>query len=309
MIWYPYATSTQFPELGTGNRTIMAGPVYHFDPLLESPIKLPAYYDDTLFIYEWSRNWIKEVKLDANGNILKINPFAVNAPLVRPMDMELGPDGALYVLEWGTSFGGNNANAQLVRIEFLGSPLIVSADFDGSGVVDGGDFLTWQRGFGLPGGATRGDGDANVDGRVDNVDLGLWAGALGGATALSAAKIGVAATVRDQALAEFAGGGDLSSGGAAAALISAPPERTRNGAPANLDWKSFATKWRSEGVSRRASMLDDGAVINKARAAGGLLGRRESKREALGDSLEPDDQNSLDAIASALVASWNGLAD
>ena len=32
MIWYPYATSTQFPELGTGGRTIMAGPVYHFDP-------------------------------------------------------------------------------------------------------------------------------------------------------------------------------------------------------------------------------------------------------------------------------------
>ena len=138
------------------------------------PIKLPAYYDDTLFIYEWSRNWIKEVKLDASGNILKINPFAADIPLVRPMDMELGPDGALYVLEWGTEFGGNNADAQLVRIEFLGTPQIVSADFDENGVVDGADFLDWQRGLGIPGGATRGDGDANVDGRVDGVDLGVW---------------------------------------------------------------------------------------------------------------------------------------
>ena len=35
LIWYPYATSSQFPELGTGGRTAMAGPVYHFDPELE----------------------------------------------------------------------------------------------------------------------------------------------------------------------------------------------------------------------------------------------------------------------------------
>ena len=187
MIWYPYTNSTQFPELGTGGRTIMAGPVYHFDPELDSPIKLPAYYDDTLFIYEWSRNWITEVKLDAAGNILKINPFAAAVPLVRPMDVELGPDGALYVLEWGTSFNGNNANAQLVRIEFLGKPQIVSADFDASGAVDGGDFLGWQRGFGLPGAAERDDGDANVDGRVDDADLGIWAGAFGGEAELLAA--------------------------------------------------------------------------------------------------------------------------
>ena len=174
MIWYPYAMSTQFPELGTGGRTIMAGPVYHFDPALNSSIKLPAYYDDTLFIYEWSRNWIKEVKLDANGNILKINPFAADISLKRPMDMALGPDGALYVLEWGTGFNGNNADAQLVRIEFLGTPQIVSADFNDSGFVDGADFLAWQRGQGIAGGASRGDGDANVDGRVDGVDLEIW---------------------------------------------------------------------------------------------------------------------------------------
>ena len=30
-IWYPYGASTKFPELGTGGRTAMAGPVYHFD--------------------------------------------------------------------------------------------------------------------------------------------------------------------------------------------------------------------------------------------------------------------------------------
>ncbi len=192
MIWYPYAASTQFPELGGGGRTLMAGPVYHFDPALDSTIKLPAYYDDTLFIYEWSRNWIKEVKLDANGNILKINPFSSNIPLTRPMDMELGPDGALYILEWGSEFGGNNADAQLVRIEFQGTPQITSADFDENGFVDGADFLQWQRGLGIPGGAVRGDGDANVDGRVDAVDLEIWRDAFGGTATLSGAAEGAA---------------------------------------------------------------------------------------------------------------------
>lgn len=33
------------------------------------------------------------------------------------MDMELGPDGALYVLEWGTNYMGDNKDAQLVRIQ------------------------------------------------------------------------------------------------------------------------------------------------------------------------------------------------
>jgi cytochrome c len=191
MIWYPYGASAQFPELdpkpGVGGRTIMAGPVYHFDPELNSSIKLPAYYDDTLFIYDWSRHWIREVKLDANGNILKINPVASDIPLARPMDMELGPDGALYVLEWGSGFGGNNADAQLVRIEFLGSPQIVSADFDENNLIDGADFLAWQRGVGATGGAMRGEGDANVDGKVDASDLGIWTGAFGSGGALSAA--------------------------------------------------------------------------------------------------------------------------
>ena len=55
-IWYPYGTSTSFPELASGGRTAMAGPVYHFDSSLDSAIKLPEYFDDTLIMYEWSRD-------------------------------------------------------------------------------------------------------------------------------------------------------------------------------------------------------------------------------------------------------------
>ena len=135
MIWYPYATIDPISRnSGPADGPSWQGPSTISIPRWTPASSCPAYFDDTLFIYEWSRNWIKEVKLDADGDILKINPFAADISLTRPMDMELGPDGALYILEWGSQFGGNNADAQLVRIEFLGTPQIVSADFDENGV-------------------------------------------------------------------------------------------------------------------------------------------------------------------------------
>jgi len=136
-IWYPYGNSAEFPELdgGGGGRTAMGGPVYHYDPSLISAVKLPAYYDKTLFIFEWSRRWIKEVKLDDNGNLLKINPFMPTTTFTRPIDMTVGPDGAIYLLEWGGTFGGNNADAQLARIEYTGAPTC-GLDADNDGVPD-----------------------------------------------------------------------------------------------------------------------------------------------------------------------------
>lgn len=122
-IWYPYAPSTEFPELNGGGtaRTGMAGPVYHYDADLASDRKLPAYYDKTFFIYEWSRRWIKEIKLDEDGNILKINPFLPGFTFLRPIEMQIGPDGAIYMIEWGSNFGGGNRDAKLVRIDYIRS--------------------------------------------------------------------------------------------------------------------------------------------------------------------------------------------
>ncbi len=185
-IWYPYATSNEFPEVGNGGRTAMAGPVYHFDATNPSTIKLPSYYEDTLFTYDWSRRTFFEVKLDASGAPLKINPFLPETLAgVRAIDMEMGPDGALYILEWNGGFG-SAPGSNLLRVEFLGSPTIVSADFDADGDTDGADFLAWQRGVGIAGGAQRSDGDANVDGKVNGDDLAVWSGDFSATAALAA---------------------------------------------------------------------------------------------------------------------------
>lgn len=125
-VYYPHSPSTRFPVVnGPGGRTAMAGPVYHYDENLKSPNKLPKKYDNHLFIYEWSRHWIIAVKLDANGDMIRkgrtpiMERFCENMEFKRPMDLELGPDGCLYLAETGTAWSANR-DMQISRIEYHG---------------------------------------------------------------------------------------------------------------------------------------------------------------------------------------------
>ncbi|PAP77125.1 ThuA domain-containing protein [Rubrivirga marina] len=117
--WYPYAPSPEFPDLPNGGgRTAMAGPVVSAST--PGGAALPAYFDGSVFVYEWSRNWIVETHLDADGQPLAFQRFLPSLDLNRPIDLELGPDGAFYVIEWGSGFGGGNPDAALRRIAYTG---------------------------------------------------------------------------------------------------------------------------------------------------------------------------------------------
>lgn len=120
-VYYPPSASTKFPVVGSGGRTAMAGPVYYYDPKNPSPHKLPAEFDHTLFIYEWTRNWIIAVKLDEQNQIARMERFLPGMTFKRPMDMELGPDGCLYLIEFGTNWG-DNKDSKIIRLEYVGSP-------------------------------------------------------------------------------------------------------------------------------------------------------------------------------------------
>jgi hypothetical protein len=56
----------------------------------------------------------------------------------------------------------------------VSASIVEDADFDGDGDVDGRDFLTWQRGFGLTEQQNNSLGDANGDGDIDAADLAVW---------------------------------------------------------------------------------------------------------------------------------------
>lgn len=116
-IWYPYDASKEFPHVGSGGRTAMAGPVYHTS-LYPKETRLPDYYDGKLFIYEWIRGWIKVVTMQPNGDFDNMEPFMLHTRFANPSDMEVGPDGKLYVLEYGTGWFAKNPDAGLVRIDY-----------------------------------------------------------------------------------------------------------------------------------------------------------------------------------------------
>jgi arylsulfatase A-like enzyme len=72
-----------------------------------------------------------------------------------------------------------NYTANAVALQVISATVSGSADFDNSGVVDGLDFLIWQRNAGRTG-ATLQDGDANLDTFVDAADLLIWRNAMQG---------------------------------------------------------------------------------------------------------------------------------
>jgi cytochrome c len=119
MIWYPYEASEEFPMLGIGGRCAMGGPFYRFDANLKSPGKVPEYYNNTLFVYDWMRNWVFALRFDENQNYKRMEPFLPNTgDFRRPVDMEIGPDGSIYMLEYGSVYGVDNYDARLVRLDF-----------------------------------------------------------------------------------------------------------------------------------------------------------------------------------------------
>ncbi|WP_328854436.1 ThuA domain-containing protein [Microbispora hainanensis] len=117
-VWYHYAADPQnFPELSGG--APMGGPVYRYDENLQSDVKWPAYWDGKAIFGEWNNNAIWSFQLNEDGNkLVEMNRILQKMSFKKPMDMKFGPDGALYLIEWGSGFGGDNADSGVYRIEY-----------------------------------------------------------------------------------------------------------------------------------------------------------------------------------------------
>ncbi|TDV53672.1 ThuA domain-containing protein [Actinophytocola oryzae] len=115
---YDYDGNPRFPELGGGGAP-MAGPVYRYDPALASDRKWPAYYDGKAIFGEWNQSKLYTMQVSADGEqLVDINQLLTGMSTIRPMDFDFGPDGALYLIEWGTGFGGNNDDSGIYRIDY-----------------------------------------------------------------------------------------------------------------------------------------------------------------------------------------------
>lgn len=126
-------------------------------------------------------------------------------------DQSVGDNWALSNEVDGISFFATGINGTLTIHSGgdLGTPGVFTvatasdADFNNDNVVDGADFLIWQRGFGLAGQPNKSTGDATGDGNVNGLDLDQWKSKFGGAPAVAA--IGAVPEPASLALAGLAG--------------------------------------------------------------------------------------------------------
>ncbi|MEU7825601.1 ThuA domain-containing protein [Catellatospora sp. NPDC049133] len=135
---YDYGGNPLFPEIGGGGAP-MGGPVYRYNAASTSDRKWPPYFDGKAIFGEWNQNKLYTMQVTANGkSLVDINQLFGSMSFLRPMDLEFGPDGAMYLIEWGTGFGGNNADSGIYRIDYIAgdqNPIAVAAGNPTSGGV------------------------------------------------------------------------------------------------------------------------------------------------------------------------------
>jgi len=126
------------------HRSYCSGPRYTYDATLTDQQRLPSIFDGVYFYFDFNTSRIFAVEMDEDGNILSDEPFA---PSVFPnsrdgfLDMQIGPDGYMYILAYGTGCCPQNStgSGKLIKVSYTGevtnsSPIVeLSADrTDGS---------------------------------------------------------------------------------------------------------------------------------------------------------------------------------
>ncbi|MEV6637476.1 PQQ-dependent sugar dehydrogenase [Actinoplanes sp. NPDC051470] len=157
--WIRYGFEGSPPEFGGGSESPMGGPVYRYNASLDSPVKFPQSLDGKYFAGEYGRRWIKAITLGADGSRGAIEDFPWTGTQV--MDMAFGPDGALYVLDYGTGAddqalwrveyigGGNRAPVAKASSDKTSGPAPLTVAFSSAGSSDPeGGALTYRWAFG-----------------------------------------------------------------------------------------------------------------------------------------------------------------
>ena len=137
-IYYPYGVSEKFPLVGSGSRSATGGPIYHKSDFTNPKRPWPAYYENKWIAADFSRGWIMAISMKENGDYESMERVLPGYHPVQPIDIKFGPDGDLYILEYGSNWFRKSDNSRLIRIEYNGGnrkPIVqVSTDKKGGTV-------------------------------------------------------------------------------------------------------------------------------------------------------------------------------
>jgi len=130
-VWYPSATSDEFPDVGSGGRCAEGGPVYRrADFAADADRPWPAYYEGKWLATDCSRGWILSISMDADSRYAGMERFLPTYRPSEPMDIKFGPEGDLYVLDYGSTWFAKSDDSELVRIEYNGgnrTPVVMAS--------------------------------------------------------------------------------------------------------------------------------------------------------------------------------------
>jgi type 1 glutamine amidotransferase len=120
-----------FPELGTGGVGPHGAAKYEYDPDNPDTTKLPPYFDDAVFFGEFTRDMLREIRLDSQNRVFKINNLLSCGALGSgnaaqfgfecdtPMDMQFDGKGHFYLLTYGDNFFQINPDAGMYRWDYV----------------------------------------------------------------------------------------------------------------------------------------------------------------------------------------------
>lgn len=94
-----------------------SGPVYHYEDYGSTEGKLPKELDNCLITYDWNNGKMQLTKLDPNGQMQWKKDWLHSKKFIHPSDLEFGPDGSVYVLEYGSGWYDSD-NGTLKRITY-----------------------------------------------------------------------------------------------------------------------------------------------------------------------------------------------
>lgn len=101
--------------------TAITGPVYYYDGSNPSKIKFPPHFDGAWFVGDFGPDTIAALALSADGTSIygRMRLFK-NMKFTDPIEIRMGPDGALYVMNYA-GYRSTSAATGLLRIEYVGS--------------------------------------------------------------------------------------------------------------------------------------------------------------------------------------------